>query len=206
MARDGRKISFDSNRLRWARRYRRKTNEDLAVCIQRSEDAIRGAIRDKNILPEHLEEIANELEVSFDYLRGTQSIPADEQAIDYYVSVYGSDPLIDPDGMIVLPYNKRTNLFDSEKAFGRRKELLTEYLIALGERGIEGFYQDTTEEDSKWLPDGHMYQFSIYNAEQLVSSDPLFELELIRFISQYLSEHTEYFGQKLPASEFKIIE
>lgn len=199
------KISFDSNRLKWIRKAKKKTNRDLAGYVDRSEDFIKGAIRDKKILPDLLDTLAERLGVSFDYLKGIQSINASDKNIEYYRSVFGKEPLIDSEGFIVLPYNRFSSQ-DSEKSFADRKKTLTEYLVLLGERGIQGFYDGGDEYAHKWIVDGHMYNFTFDKAEELVYSDSHFEYELIKFISVYISEKYDYFGKRLPANEIKIIE
>lgn len=205
MAGTEQKKSFDSNRLKWIRKVKRITNNDLAGYVDRSEDFIKGAIRDKKILPDLLDTLAERLGVSVDYLKGIQSISASDKNKEYYFSVFGKEPLIDPDGIIVLPYNRHSSQ-DSEKNLTDRKKMLTEYLVLLGERGIQGFYDDGDENAHKWIIDGHMYNFSFEKAEELVYSDPHFEFELIKFVSQYISKNYDYFGHRLPDKEFKIIE
>lgn len=211
---DAEKISFDSNRLRWTKKHnyrnttpKRVRNSDLSEWVNKTEDWADGAIRDGTMLPKHLEQIAEKLNVSYDYLLGKKEEPASEDDIRLFVKIFGHEPHIDHDGILLWPYRKyHQNRVEAEKK--ARQDMLVQYLSLLGKRGVEGFHDDGTGNFHDWVLDGNMYEFSENEAASIVFEGEYshFEIALIRFISQYLSEHNAYFGRKLPPHEIKIVE
>lgn len=156
-------------------------NKDIASALNKGEDTVKQMFRQKVATPDNLDKLGNLLDIEVEYLDGSRLRKPSSQA-EY--DSYKKEGRIDKNGNIIPHYS---GTMKKQKA---RLEILQDYLVKLGERGIE-------HPDS-----GKVYNWS--KAIAMEKCNDSFEFRLLKHIRGFLEQ--EGFYESTQPKEARIIE
>ncbi len=135
MAKQSEKIRFSKKRVKYISKQNHLKQSDIADLLDRSLDTVKGIYREEMILPDQLDRLAKEFDVSVEYLKGMLSEKAMvmDDGTKYIAGEKIDEDRVDPEGF-VIPHYKYQHFWET---MTKKRSVMMDPLI-------------------KWMEDSHV--------------------------------------------------